>query len=164
MHRLHESVQGSLQVTEFDFLKQGFEFDMWANQQWLTYFDNKGFGEPDRTILGHILGGQEAWYRRCTGQPQVELVPMIATADSIQSMGQKWIALLDQKTDDPVVEFTREGELYHQKVSRIARHLIDHGTYHRGELKGLCRERGDEDFPEAGLMRYYFASGLFEHP
>ena len=148
-------------MTEFELLAQAFEFDAWANRQWLEYLDSTSADETDRAIFGHLLGVEELWYRRCLGEavPAVPSVPQ--TRETIDDLLQKWVSVLQNRSDNPLIHFHRfNGEPMHQRVSRIAWHVIDHGTYHRGELRGLCRARGVEDFPETGLFIFHREKGL----
>src|SRR5436190_8848301 len=145
-------------MTEFELLIQGFEYDAWANRLWLKYLIDKKLGGPDQGIMEHILGAQDIWYRRCFGTSVTEFPKPELSFDTIGALNSEWTALLtDEEDNDPVIHYQRlDGTSHHQRVSRIAHHVIDHGVYHRGELRGLCRGRGDEDFPETGLMGFYF--------
>lgn len=40
-------------------------------------------------------------------------------------------------------------------LSEVAHHVFNHGTYHRGHLRGLADAAGFEDFPETDLIRFY---------
>ncbi|MFX6823282.1 DinB family protein [Acinetobacter baumannii] len=44
------------------------------------------------------------------------------------------------------------GEEVTSTVESIVLHVANHGTYHRGELRGLCRAAGWEDFPETDFF------------
>lgn len=143
-------------MSELDILIDGFEFDYWANRHWFRYLVEKKIGEPDRSIFQHIMGAQDIWYRRCLGQHPTEISKPDFSIDTLVAFNMEWKALLGGYEDDPIIPYKRfDGSEHRQKLSHIARHVIDHGTYHRGELRGLCRARDEVDFPETGLMAYY---------
>ena len=146
-----------------ELLIQGFEFDRWANQAWFTALAAKGWPEPDRGIYQHILAAQEIWYLRTQGtSPQAMPTPELSEA-TIDRLHHAWVELLRNASDDPIIEYHRlTGEHLRHRLTYIARHVVDHGTYHRGELRGLCRSRGDDDFPESGLMLYFLTEAPAE--
>jgi len=143
-------------ASEFEILVEGFHFDKWANNRWLQYLDEKGLGAPDREIFRHMLSAQDLWHERCLGVEVTKMPHVEVDEPTIQQLNARWLKLLMAHEDDPVFHFKRlDGEQQHQRLSRIARHVLDHGTYHRGELRGLCRARGHEDFPETGLYLFH---------
>lgn len=147
---------------DFQILIDGFRYDLWANRLWMEFLDAKSVGDPDRSIFRHVLAAQEIWLRRCQGEsPTAMPEPEISNSKMLE-LNRTWIELLSDG-DDPVIAYrTTNGEAHQQPVTRIARHVIDHGTYHRGELRGLCLARDEWKFPETGLMGYYRSHGLVE--
>lgn len=142
----------------FQLLIQGFEFDLWANKRWLAYLDGKSELVQDQAIFAHIFSGQEVWRQRVLGSPPTEMPRFEVSERAIIELSEGWRELLRSRTDNPIIHYHRfDGEPGHLHLDQIARHLIDHGTYHRGELRGLCRSRNDEDFPETGLGLYYMS-------
>ncbi|MBS1723948.1 MAG: hypothetical protein JSS66_13465 [Armatimonadetes bacterium] len=131
-----------------------FRFDRWANGLWLECLHSKGWPDPDTAILQHVLAAQAVWALRFTGEspaapPQVEL-----TTKELDRVHEGWFSIID-RNDDPVVHYRRyNGEEQSLPLSEIAMHVVNHGTYHRGELRGLCLARGDDDFPETDFMLY----------
>jgi uncharacterized damage-inducible protein DinB len=144
---------------DFELLAERFRHDAESNQVWLRYLTEKGIGEPDMSVFAHILSGQEAWYRRCMGFEVWEMPNVPATVEAIQDLQVRWQEVLSARSDDPLIHYHRlDRTPGHLRLSQIAFHVLDHGTYHRGELRGLCRARGDEDFPETGLSAFYLRS------
>jgi uncharacterized damage-inducible protein DinB len=44
-----------------------------------------------------------------------------------------------------------------QTIGEIAHHVINHGTYHRGHLRGLCDAAEFTEFPDTDLIKFYRA-------
>jgi uncharacterized damage-inducible protein DinB len=55
-----------------------------------------------------------------------------------------------------------QGVAYNNSVSEIVRQVINHGTYHRGQLRGIAGERGIE-FPETDFIAYLRESQGLNH-
>jgi uncharacterized damage-inducible protein DinB len=145
----------------FAHLSQGFDYDLWANRQWLDFLTRKGIGDPDRKIFQHILGAQEIWYLRCLGTPPSAMPEFEATHDKMTELNGQWKTFLEVREDDPLIHYHRfNGDPGHLRLTQIAQHVVNHGTYHRGELRGLCLARGDEDFPESDFAGYIPSMGL----
>ncbi|MGV3616908.1 MAG: DinB family protein [Fimbriimonas sp.] len=133
----------------------GFDYDRWANEAWFTCLEAKGWSEPDRSIFEHILAAQEIWLMRVGGTSPAEMPKPELSLATMDRLHHGWRNALKNAQGDPLITFRRTtGEAIQTRLGDIARHVVNHGTYHRGELRGLCRGRGDEDLPETDFSRY----------
>jgi len=144
-------------MADWDALADGFRYDAWATGLWLECLNRKGTGDPDRAILTHTLSASTIWLLRCQGESPAKMPEVELTPEALAAASSGWLTLLQGETDDRIIHFSRTtGEKMSLTVSEIANQVINHGTYHRGELRGLCRARGDEDFPETDRARFAF--------
>jgi len=136
------------------FIRTAFDYDRWANRQWLSRLE--GFKDMNRPyqILEHILQAQQIWLTRAgatIGRPERDM-PLQELFD-ITSEG--WEQLMQQASPDEMITYTNSrGETYTEPLGQIALHVINHGTYHRGQLRGLAEAQGNENFPETDLILY----------
>lgn len=135
-------------------LIEGFVYDRWANERWLSVLDD--MPRPDRAgeIFHHIVWAQNTWLKRCLSDEEVPDLPEDRRA-AVAQANEGWIELL--KTSDPgaFVAYTNlQGESHFNTVEQIARHVVNHGTYHRGHLRGLCEAGGFDGFPETDFIRF----------
>ena len=138
-------------------LSEGFRFDAWANALWLDYLNESAAGDPDRAILKHALSASTIWLSRIQGESLTAMPDVEGSHETISKLLGGWLEALSSHLDDPVIYFKRTtGEAMSRTVSEIAIHVVNHGTYHRGELRGLCRARGVDGFPETDRIRYSF--------
>lgn len=136
-------------------LLEGFEFDRWANRLWFAAIEEKGWPEPDRAIFQHILAAQEAWLKRLSFISLREMPTPEVSLATIDRLTDAWCDALKVRDPQEIIAYRRyNGEELTLSIEHIARHVVDHGTYHRGELRGLCRSRGDDAFPETGFALY----------
>ncbi|MCW5941529.1 MAG: hypothetical protein KIS66_04815 [Fimbriimonadaceae bacterium] len=132
-------------------LIDGFRYDLWANRAWLAVLPRLADPEDGRQVLRHILNAQIVWRARIVGT-----TPEIATEvddGSLESSALAWIGLLEERDLGEVVSYrTTLGVAYDQPLHEIAYHVVNHGTYHRGHLRGLADAQGMSDFPETDFV------------
>jgi uncharacterized damage-inducible protein DinB len=126
-----------------------FDYDLWASLQWI---------EPAQTlnstdVLVHIVDAQVIWFSRVTDterwEPEAETL-----GEDIRKSVDAWQNFIrDAELGRMVSYHTLAGEPYDNLLSDIVRHVINHGTYHRGQLRGIAGER-DAEFPETDLLRF----------
>ncbi|MDE2125220.1 MAG: hypothetical protein KGJ62_01365 [Armatimonadetes bacterium] len=148
------------QIAEFSHL---FDYDAWANRRWLDALADKGWPEPDRAVFTHILAASDIWLQRVNGASPAEMPTPEPSAATIATLSREWKVALKHRPGDLMVFYKRTtGEPLHLPLSAIVRHLLNHGTYHRGELRGLCRSRGDDAFPETDYALFEISIGAAE--
>jgi uncharacterized damage-inducible protein DinB len=134
-------------------LKQFFVYDLWANMQWLQWLEEQGWPEPEKQVFAHILESQWVWHERLEGRPPSKMPQLEPTSSLAQELNDSWQEILRTRKPDEVIGFRRfSGEEATLRLGEIAHHVANHGTYHRGELRGLCRAKGQGQFPETDLM------------
>lgn len=138
-----------------------FDYDLWANRKWLAYLAAQGMPDPDAGIFRHILAAQEIWAERCLGNAPDRMPEPEAYEATLVRLNETWKSLVKGEDPDRVVAFRRtNGQALAMQFGRIAQHVVNHGTYHRGELRGLCRARGETGFPETDYAGFAFDAGL----
>lgn len=135
------------------FLRRGFDYDLWANRQWIRALGSfKELGRA-QAVLEHILGAQRFWLDACgvgivQGQVDIGLDVLFAETSSA------WKQLIEAADlDAPIQVSLRIGDASFT-LGQIAMHVVNHGTYHRGQLRGLAQAEGLAGFPETDLVRF----------
>ncbi|HRI42829.1 MAG TPA: hypothetical protein PLL78_02280 [Fimbriimonadaceae bacterium] len=142
-----------------DLLIEGFRYDAWANRAWLAALPT--FDDRDRAeaIFRHILVAQRIWLVRTLSE---EETPPFSDdlGEAVSRLSEAWIALIETCDPGAFVSYTTMvGESHFNTVDQIARHVVNHGTYHRGQLRGLKQAEGADDFPETDLIRFLRQDG-----
>jgi uncharacterized damage-inducible protein DinB len=139
-----------------------FEYDRWANAkvfEAVNALTEEQFANV-RDTLAHIIGVEWIWFQRCNGMsPRITPEWMEnATRESLRAhlteIEGEWIAFLDELTADDLarmVAFVRlAGEEGTRKLVHILQHVVNHSTYHRGQVATRIRQAGgtplDTDF------------------
>lgn len=142
---------------DFSALEEGFHYDLWANRLWLECLTRKGFPEPDRSIFAHMLSASRIWVLRVNGESPNAMPSVELSSEALDSLHNQWIEVISRIQDDFIVSYRRTtGQDLSSPFSQIVLHVVNHGTYHRGELRGLCRAREDSDFPDTDRVLYWF--------
>ena len=137
-----------------EILHQSFQYDLWANEQWLSVLEKLEPADVAKDIFGHILFAQHLWLQRCISVEEVAEIPSDLNQATTE-LNRAWQDLIRISDPYAYVSFnTMDGNASFRMLEEIARHVANHGTYHRGELRGLARAQGFADFPETDFMRY----------
>jgi len=105
-----------------------------------------------RDTLAHIYGAEWIWLERLQGRSPSS-VPSTAQFTDIQSLRSRWseeeqrllsyVKGLTQKDLDQVIEYkTINFGVYSNPRWQSMQHLVNHGTYHRGQVTTMLRQLG----------------------
>jgi uncharacterized damage-inducible protein DinB len=126
-----------------------------------------------RESVYHIVGAEWIWLKRWQGIsprastpdanvnsetlsqltpvkiPTVKELPTVAAlrsfADAIEQERQKFLSTLtDDSLQSPLKFSDMAGTPYAEPLVQLLQHLVNHGTYHRGQVTTLLRQAGAE--------------------
>ena len=127
------------------------DYDQWANRQWIRALGAFRDLERAQRVLEHLLASHRYWLGICG----IEIV--LASVDVnlenlFADMTDAWKALVESgDLDEPFPVALGDGRSGHLTLGDIALHVVNHGTYHRGHLRGLAEAEGSTQFPETDL-------------
>ena len=112
--------------------------------------------ETIRGSLTHILGAQRIWHARWTrttaGSPKAHSLNGLKEAfeNSHQDLRKVALGLDDQRAGSSFDYTDSKGVPQRRGLGNLIIHMVNHGTYHRGEvalmLTGMDRSPGDIDY------------------
>ncbi len=144
-------------------LLERFDYDAWANRQWWSALGRFQNLERAQAVLEHILTAQRVWLSRM-GVEVSQAGENLGMDDLINLVNRAWkMVLTDGHLDQPIVYRNSHGVEYVNTIGQIASHVANHGTYHRGHLRGLAQCEGLEGFPETDLIGFYREKGETRH-
>lgn len=129
------------------------DYDLWANQKWLPALA----GMPDpavaEQIFAHILVAQHKWLAVVLSEEEV--APLTEDYEGqMNRLYHAWRDVLQHGDPNAFVSHERDGQAYFYMLSEVAHHMFNHGTYHRGHLRGLADAAGFEEFPETDMIKF----------
>lgn len=151
-----------------------YDYNAWANarvldataglpaEQFLR--DLKNSFPSVRDTLAHILGAEWIWLRRWRGETPAAL-PQASDFPTVQSLRDRFAALeqerrgfLEALSDDrlqaPFSYRDIAGKSHNLRLIQSLQHVVNHGTYHRGQVTTLLRQLGGTAV-STDLARFY---------
>jgi len=131
------------------FFQDLFEYNQYANQRFIQSFFEDGFGdESGIRLFSHMVNAHHVWNARLLGKPPMfeiwEIHVMNSFLEVDKENHRRTFQLLEQTEDfDKSISYTNsKGTAFENSVSQILMHLVNHTTYHRGQLARMIREQG----------------------
>jgi uncharacterized damage-inducible protein DinB len=114
--------------------------------------------------LNHVYLAELTWLTRVQGNPDAKLADLPAPAD-LNALAQAWPALHQNWIDwarplssedlqKPLILRTAQGAEFRVPLWQIVLHLVNHGSYHRGQVATMLRQAGIKP-PGTDLLAYY---------
>ncbi|HYL61737.1 MAG TPA: DinB family protein [Candidatus Methylomirabilis sp.] len=151
-----------------------YDYNAWANRRALdaaSALTNEQFVKPMgssfgsvRDTLAHICGAEWVWLERFQGRSPASL-PDTAQFTDVTGLREKWadqearllafVGKLTQEDLNRVMEYkTLKFGAYRNPLWQSMQHLVNHGTYHRGQVTTLLRQLGAQPIL-TDLMHFY---------
>jgi uncharacterized damage-inducible protein DinB len=152
-----------------DDIRTLFAYNSWANRRLLTTArllaaedyarDLRSSHDSVRGTLVHILGSHWVWLRRWLGEPSEQIVarcdavwdptnfPDVAALEAAHdTLERDQNAFMANLADDQITirrTFKNfQGKEWHLSLAEQMQHVINHSTYHRGQVVTLLRQLG----------------------
>lgn len=155
-------------------ISQLYDYNAWANRRALSAAEkltNEQFTNPMessftsvRDTLAHIYGAEWIWLERFQGRSPAAL-PNTGQFADVNSLQEAWfehearlltfVRGLTQADLEREMEYkTLKFGLYRNPLWQSMLHLVNHGTYHRGQVTTMLRQLGARPIL-TDLMHYY---------
>lgn len=151
-----------------------YDFNAWANHRTLEAAAAlkpeeflRGMGSSFSSVrdtLAHIYGGEWLWLERFQGRspaslPEAgqfaDLASLRSRWDELESRLLRYVGGLSQADIERVFEYkTLNYGVYSNPLWESLQHLVNHGTYHRGQVTTLLRQLGAKAI-QTDLMHFY---------
>ena len=149
-------------------------YNDWANQKLAEILSSvepglidtetpSSFNTVKKTIY-HVWDAQEIWFTRIQGNEITEWPSKSFTGSFEEGMKlftssskalHDFIASKDRAFLDTHIHYKNmKGIAYSQPVEDILFHLVNHGTFHRGQVVTMLRTLGHTDFQSTDLITY----------
>lgn len=151
-----------------------YDFNRWANDRVLEVAekltseqftkDLQNSFPSVRDTLVHIMGAEWIWLERWKGNSPKALLPP-AEFPAVSSIRNRWteiereqkgfIAGVTEESLKKVIAYTNlKGDPYQYPLWQILQHLVNHSTYHRGQVTTMFRQLGAKPLATDFLVYY----------
>ena len=118
-----------------------------------------------RETLVHIVGAEWVWLQRWKNGTSPKALLSAADFPDLDSIRTRWQQIeheqrefVEQATDSslkaPLKYVNLKGQTFEYPLGRAMQHLINHGSYHRGQVTNFLRQLGAQ--PAATDLLVYF--------
>ncbi len=129
-----------------------YQYNAWSNQRVLNCIQRQNVNdEKIFSVMGHVVAAQFLWLHRIKALPPPDVklwgiytLPQLITL--AEEAGKQWLEFVHTQDN-----FNREltytnyvGDPYVNNVETIMIHLVNHSSYHRGQIAMLLRQKGFE--------------------
>lgn len=135
---------------------------LWADRQMLKSVRSvspedltRNAGVSFRSLLGtmaHILGGEKLWLSRILGHPDSSVLGpddfphlfswITAWEENASGIEAFLAGLTDEQLTVPLAWTSLEGESHLRPIWQVVLELVNHSSYHRGQVVSLLRQMG----------------------
>lgn len=150
-------------MVSVDTLEELYDYNYWARDRQLEAcgkLTNEQFLRPMgssfsslRDTLAHLLAVEWVWLERFRGRSPRALPAWLDPLRDVASIRERWwnlerdlrgyVAGLDAETlDQPLSYVNFKGEAWTYPLGQALFHLVNHQTYHRGQVTTLLRQLG----------------------
>src|SRR5437016_12984109 len=160
-------------------IQQLYDYNAWANRRSLAAAEKlkpEDFTRPlgssfssFRDTLAHIYGAEWIWLERFQGRSPAAL-PNVTEFQELASLRERWLeqeerllsfvrGLVQSDLDCELEYKTLKFGVYRNPLWQSMLHVVNHGTYHRGQVTTLLRQLGAEPLL-MDLMHFYREQSL----
>lgn len=128
-----------------------FHYNHWANELVLQKIYESGTQDAEIIkVMSHIVNAQMVWISRVSGKKELarkvwELYDLQELANASKESSRLWyffISEMEEADLDSDISYNNSlGEPFTTACSDIIIHVLHHGTYHRGQIGKLMRQK-----------------------
>lgn len=136
-------------------IKQLYEYNFWANREFLGYFQNAAQAEEKAVrVFAHLLLAEKTWLERILGENSDNtgkdfwagetLESCVALfAENEQKFAEFFGGLTEEKLNASFAYKNSKGTAFENTASEALTHVFFHSGYHRGQAAQTIRLSGD---------------------
>jgi len=129
-----------------------YQYNAWATNRVLSALTRQQVqNEKILSIMGHIVAAQYLWLHRIKGLPPADVklwgeykLPQLVKM--AEDAGRLWLEFIEgtENFNQELTYRNYTGDPYINNVEMIMIHLVNHSTYHRGQIALLLRQENFE--------------------
>lgn len=134
------------------YFKKLFDFDYWATEKLLTSLEaTTNLSEEAVKKMNHLISAKEVWMGRLLGTIATDLNMSLSAEekrrlneDQRTRMNAYFSKLDEHQLSEKVAYENLQGAPFETVLSDILAHMVNHGSYHRGQIASLIKKSGGD--------------------
>jgi len=134
------------------YFKKLFDYDYWATERLLTSLEATASPTEEAIKkMSHVLSAKEVWMGRLLGTPFHNLNQLMSAAegrklneDQRDRMNAYLSRLDERQLSEKVAYQNLKGLPFETVLSDILAHMVNHGSYHRGQIASFIKKSSGE--------------------
>ncbi len=142
------------------FLEDFFQYNESSNEKLILLLQKHGnkLSENCLRVFSHILNAQDIWNKRILGMSQHYGIWEIHPLENLKTINfnlhRETLEILKKSELSQVIDYkTTKGFDFSDPIQDILIHMVNHSTYHRGQVTMMLREEVDEAFATDYIFR-----------
>lgn len=132
------------------FFIKWYQYNAWANRKIVDCLKKQSVAdEKILTVFGHLMAANFIWLHRIKDLPKSEFklwgkYDLDGLSKMVDQADKEWMEFINASQNfDLVLKYKNYvGQYFENNVQQIMIHLVNHGTYHRGQISMLLRQKG----------------------
>ena len=135
------------------YIRKMFAYDKWANHRVYETLEKQA-DVPHKCVwlFAHLLAAQHIWHARLAGKnaglpvfPGLTIQQCKEKMVELELMWDRYLAdISENDLETSIAYHNTTGMVFHNSVIDVLWHIINHGSYHRGQIAQLLRQAGLE--------------------
>ena len=133
-----------------EFFIKWYHYNAWANRRVITCLEQQNvLDEKILSVFGHLMAANFIWLNRIKDLPKSKYelwgkYNLEELRNMVEEAGQLWESFINENENfDRLMKYHNYvGDYFENNVQQIMIHLVNHGTYHRGQVAMLLRQKG----------------------
>lgn len=129
-----------------------YQYNEWANKRVLQAMERQHVTDEKTLLLfSHLLSAHFLWLHRIKGLPPPDVklwegYSLARLRELAEEGSRQWnLFVAEGVSFNRILKYRNyAGDYYETNVEQIMIHLVNHGTYHRGQIASLMRQNGLE--------------------
>ncbi|MEO0896812.1 MAG: DinB family protein [Bacteroidota bacterium] len=164
-------------MTALEIITEKVAANQWANRQVLEWLHQQEEDVWDKDVVSsfstinklmhHVMEASKYYLSILTGSSETyeKEMPSSKIEEELRIVDQKLVDWLSEQTVDDMareISLKRSPFVERYTVATLITHMLNHNTYHRGQLVALRHQLGMSDAPKTDHYRFVISKQLAE--